>query len=284
MKKLFKGFIISVFLLSMLISIGLCNIYANQRVYEITFKSGSQGIFDESSITGNYEINDKKTSVTFFVNAGDVFPNVPSLIINKGYRNNKWSQELPEVGSKVTGKQVYVAKYIKLVNAVEFVVKYVDTNGVEIATPTIYTTELNQEELVRAKVIDGYQADALQKRLVVSRENVEIHFVYELEKYAQTQVIEEVVNVENYPMDVDVPVSSETDDNTQTEDKLQTSTITDSENISDNQDVVDTKDKENSKLGINKSSLNYVIYSIGIFFIIVLAIILIYMIIKKKGK
>lgn len=205
MKKIFKKLFIAMLFVAMVVPANVVSSLAANREYEITFRSGSQGVFDVSDLGDNATYNSKHTSVTYTVKAGDAFPDVPELIINEGYRNNAWSDELPTVGSTVEEKQVYVAKYTKLVNGVEFTVKYVDTNGVEIATPTIYTTDLGTEEVVRAKTIDGYQPDALQKRLVVSRDEVEIQFVYTSTEEAVTGPVEEqIVYVEGDPVYVDV--------------------------------------------------------------------------------
>ena len=205
MKTILKKIWVALVFVAMIIPMNISTSFAVDREYKITFKSGSQGVFNVSDLGKNATYNDKHTSVTYTVKAGEAFPDVPELIINEGYRNNMWSDELPTVGSQVTEKQVYVAKYTKLVNGVEFTVKYVDTNGVEIATPTIYTTDLGTEEVVRAKTVEGYQPDSLQKRLVVSRENVEIQFVYtSTEQATEAPVIEQIVYVEGEPVYVDV--------------------------------------------------------------------------------
>lgn len=205
MKTILKKIWVALVFVAMIIPVNISTSFAADKEYKITFKSGSQGVFNISDLGKNATYNDKHTSVTYTVKAGEAFPDVPELIINDGYRNNMWSDELPVVGSEVTEKQVYVAKYTKLVNGVEFTVKYVDTNGVEIATPTIYTTDLGTEEVVRAKTVEGYQPDSLQKRLVVSRENVEIQFVYtSTEQATEAPVIEQIVYVEGEPVYVDV--------------------------------------------------------------------------------
>lgn len=204
MRKVLKSITAVLVFLALVIPSSITNISAANRTYEVTFKSGSQGVFDVSDLGPNATYNEKHTSVTYEVEAGDTFPDVPELIINEGYRNNEWSKELPAVNSTVEEKQVYVAKYTKLVNAVEFTVRYVDANGVDLETPMIYTTDLGTEEVVRAKTIDGYTPDALQKRLTVSREEVEIQFVYTPNEVAEPPVIEQIVYVEGEPVYVDV--------------------------------------------------------------------------------
>ena len=204
MRKVLKSITAVLVFLALVIPSSITNISAANRTYEVTFKSGSQGVFDVSDLGPNATYNEKHTSVTYEVEAGGIFPDVPELIINEGYRNNEWSKELPAVNSTVEEKQVYVAKYTKLVNAVEFTVRYVDANGVDLETPMIYTTDLGTEEVVRAKTIDGYTPDALQKRLAVSREEVEIQFVYTPTEVAEPPVQEQIVYVEGEPVYVDV--------------------------------------------------------------------------------
>ena len=155
MKKLMKTLFAVMVMVSMIAPATLTNVSAAK--YEVVFRSGSQGTFKTEGLKGDYVINKDRTVIKYTVNANGTFPDVPELDIKEGYRNNSWSPALPQVGTKVQEKQVYVAKYTKLVNAVEFTVKYVDKNGVELATPSIYTTDLNTEEIVRAKTIDGYQ-------------------------------------------------------------------------------------------------------------------------------
>lgn len=200
MKKILQYIAAFALMFNMICSASSNEINAAQREYEVVFKAGSKGSFDTSDLSGDYTVNKDKTSITFKVEAGEPFPEVPKVNAQEGYRNNEWNKELP-VGSKVEEKQVYVAKYTKLVDAVEFTVKYVDTNGVEIATPRIYTTDMGAEEIVYPKTIEGYQPDVLQKRMVVSRKDVEIQFVYtSTQEATQPPVQEQIVYVEGEPV------------------------------------------------------------------------------------
>ena len=304
MRKVLKSITAVLVFLALVIPSSITNISAANRTYEVTFKSGSQGVFDVSDLGPNATYNEKHTSVTYEVEAGGIFPDVPELIINEGYRNNEWSKELPAVNSTVEEKQVYVAKYTKLVNAVEFTVRYVDANGVDLETPMIYTTDLGTEEVVRAKTIDGYTPDALQKRLTVSREEVEIQFVYTPTEVAEPPVQEQIVYVEGEPVYVDVvqegtgtapgttpgtttPAGGDAGDagdagdtgDTPTEDVEDPDTPQAGDNTEDVEDP-DTPQSDGDKDSTNNNAL-YVAGGIGIVAIIAL---IAYMLSKKKKQ
>lgn len=184
MKVLFKKLCVALLFMTLMIPATVIPTFAQARQYEVTFKAGSHGTFADGS-----------KSVTQKVEAGTALNSVPvpESGTYEGYRiTNTFN-----AGTVIDGKTVFVYKYTKIVNAVEFTVKYVDTNGVEIETPTIYTTELGVEEVVQAKSIEGYQPDALQKRLTVSQDNVEIEFIYTpLEDATQGPVIEQIVYID----------------------------------------------------------------------------------------
>lgn len=184
MKSLFKKLCVAFLFVALVTPATVIPAFAQGRQYEVTFKAGSHGTF----------ANGEK-SVTTKVDAGDTLDYVPAPVSGtyEGYRiTNTFN-----AGTEIDGKTVFVYKYTKIVNAVEFTVKYVDTNGVEIETPTIYTTDLGTEEVVQAKSIEGYQPDALQKRLTVSQDNVEIEFIYTpLEDATQGPVVEQIVYID----------------------------------------------------------------------------------------
>lgn len=166
--------------------------------YDVVFKAGSHGTFTEEP-AGATLSEDKKT-LTYEVGVNEEFPEVPEIKIDEGYRTNGWN-ETPAVGTNVQERQVYVAKYTKLVNAVEFTVKYVDNFGNQLATPRIYTTELGSTQTVFYKDIEGYVVDAYQKTMEVTRDGIEIEFRYTSEaEMAEPPVQEQIVYVEGEPV------------------------------------------------------------------------------------
>lgn len=136
--------------------------------YEIVFKAGAHG-----TIAG-------EKSVAYRKAYGEVFPDEPVVSAESGYAFDGWNKELPEVGSSVTGKEVYVARYITLVDGVEYRVRYVDELGVDIATQKVSVTENGKVIQERAKVLAGYSYDQAVKTLQINTQNREIVFVYTL--------------------------------------------------------------------------------------------------------
>ena len=185
MKALIKKICVALLFVTMMTPATVIPASAAERQYQVTFKAGSHGTFANG---------DK--SVTYTVPAGETLDYVPAPVSGtyEGYR----IVNTFDAGTVIDGKEVFVYKYKKIVNAVEFTVKYVDINGIEIETPTIYTTDLDAEEVVQAKSIEGYQPDALQKRLTVTKDNVEIQFIYTpLEQAEQPLVTEQIVYIDN---------------------------------------------------------------------------------------
>lgn len=136
--------------------------------YEIVFKTGAHG-----TIQGEKSVSYRKAN-------GEVFPDEPNVMAEAGYAFDGWNKELPAVGSSVNGKEVYVARYITLVDGVEYRVRYVDTNGIDIATQKVSVTENGHTVQERAKVLAGYTYDEAEKALQISPDSHEIVFVYTL--------------------------------------------------------------------------------------------------------
>ena len=105
---------------------------AKDVYYEITFRAGAH-----ASING-------KSKVVKKVKYGSQFPDVPDLTIEEGYVFKEWSPVLPKVGSKVEGKQTFVAKCVPVVSGQTYTVRYVDQNDVDIISPKIRIGELGE--------------------------------------------------------------------------------------------------------------------------------------------
>lgn len=136
--------------------------------YAVEFKAGAHGT-----------VNGEK-SVSYLVNSGDVFPNEPSINVESGYVFKGWNKELPEVGSAVEGKQIYVAKYGVVINGLNYTVRYVDENSVDIATPTTMLGEDGEQYTVRAKTVAGYTYQNPSQTFTLDENNKQILIVYTL--------------------------------------------------------------------------------------------------------
>ena len=134
--------------------------------YEIVFKGGLHGTVDNQK------------SVSFKVNANDVFPNEPSVQVEEGYVFTGWSKALPEVGYRVDRKMVFVAKYDVLVNGINYMVRYVNEDNVAIATAKSMMAEKGSVIEERAKVVDNYTYLQATQSITLSETQKEIVFVY----------------------------------------------------------------------------------------------------------
>lgn len=166
MKKI-KSIMIMMFTLCIFL-FPLMNVQVHAAEYEVVFKAGSHG-----TVNGGKE-------VSYRLSNNDIFPNEPSIAVEDGYVFQGWSKELPEVGTNVTGKQVYVAKYGVVINGIIYTVRYVDENKVDIATATTMLGEKGTEYTVRAKTVPGYTFQETTKSFNLESNNQEIVFVYTL--------------------------------------------------------------------------------------------------------
>ena len=141
---------------------------AKDVAYDIVFRTGSHGTFE--GIEG--------TSVTFSVPYQGVFPDVPNVVPESGYVFKGWSEELPDVGSAVTGKKVFVAKYGVLVSGQEYKVRYVNDADVDLLTAKVTIAENGSVVTERARTIEGYTPVETQKSITVSAGENVITFVY----------------------------------------------------------------------------------------------------------
>ena len=161
--------------------------------YEVVFKAGSHG-----TLNGEKE-------VSYRLSSNDVFPDEPSIAVEEGYVFKGWNKQLPDVGSKVSGKAVYVAKYGVVIDGVTYTVRYVDENRVDIATAKTMLAERGTSITERAKTVPGYTYQQAQQSFTVENDT-EILFVYTLtnpeeviryETVEQQEVINQVVNGPN---------------------------------------------------------------------------------------
>lgn len=158
----------------------------NAAEYEIVFKAGAHGTVDG------------KKEVSHRLSTNDVFPDEPAITVEEGYVFKGWNKQLPSVGSKVSGKAVYVAKYGVVIDGVTYTVRYVDENRTDIATPKTMTGEKGSSITERAKNVAGYTYQQAEQTFTLSNE-MEIQFVYtltnpnEVIRY-ETVTEEEIIN------------------------------------------------------------------------------------------
>ena len=154
------------FLFSCLLCMNICVVQAAS--YEISFRGGVNGTVEGQK------------SVTYTVEENSKFPDEPQVEAKDGYVFVGWNKQLPEVGSLVNGKEVYVARYAAVVSGIRYTVHYVNEIGVDIATQRTMVAEEGNEVTLRAKVIAGYESKEKQRKVIVDKEHHVFKFVYKL--------------------------------------------------------------------------------------------------------
>ena len=248
--------------------------------YEIVFKGGAHGTVDG------------KDKVSYRLTTEDIFPNEPDIQTEDGYVFLGWNKELPEPGSLVEGKQVYVAKYGVLVDGITYTVRYVDEEGADIATPRTMIGENGSEITERAKYVSGYEFQQSTQTFTLNRNNQEITFVYTLTNPEEVIRYEEVT--EEVPVDqiVTVPgtvgtdgegTDAGTDQGTGDETGEDTENVDDQETPqSDGEETVDDNETPLSDGDKDESNNNYAIIA-GVAAVAVLALVLLALAKKKKN-
>ena len=151
--------------------------------YDVIFRAGAHGSFNGES---KYVVEKEY---------GTAFPDDPYydnlLAVDEGYVFTGWNKDLPE---KVTGKTVLVAKYTPLVDGVEYKIRYVDQNDVDIVTPRLAIGNVGSSVTVTAKTINDWPVDQSTKTIQLTDGTNEIKFVYTVpEDEVQPEYITEVV-------------------------------------------------------------------------------------------
>jgi hypothetical protein len=137
---------------------------AATAVYKVEFRAGSHGTFsgtDKSVISAEYN------------NALSYIPEPDT--VESGYWFTGYS---PEIQNTVVENAVYVAQYAKLIDSVEYCVRYVDTTGASIATEKIAYANDGDTIAAYAKDISGYKADVAMKTITASSNGNLITFTY----------------------------------------------------------------------------------------------------------
>ena len=117
-----------------------------------------------------------------------------------GYYFTGWNKEVEQT---VTGKAVYVAQYARILDGVEYTIRYVDTAGAELWAKRVGTTERGELITATAPEIEGYTVDAAQKEVRADGDGAQITFVYTTTE-APREVIEEHVQTVNVPGDTNI--------------------------------------------------------------------------------
>ena len=181
--KLFSKIILSLALM-FAVAVPATSKVAAATSYDVIYRAGAHGTINGESkvvIDQVYGTNTTKLSAN-------------DIDVDEGYVFNGWSEKIPDT---VTGRMTFVAKYAPVVDGVDYRVRYVDQNDVEIITPQLALGENGSTVTAYAKTINDWPVDQSSKSTVLKKgETNEIKFVYTVpEDQVQTEYITEYVTV-----------------------------------------------------------------------------------------
>lgn len=246
------------------------NVHAAE--YEVIFKAGAHGTLDGEK------------AVSYRLTNHDLFPDEPSVQVEQGYVFTGWSKELPKVGSNVSGKEVYVAKYGVLINGLNYTIHYVDENKVDIATARTMLGEKGEAYIARPKNIPGYTYQDAETVFTLDENNQRIYIVYRLTNPAliernETVYENEVINQNNTSND-QINNSNQPADDNNNQEQPEDIEIKDNDQPQGNGDVDIEDNKQPMSKGETSNIVNYGIAGCGILLIVAL----LYMVKKKKSN
>lgn len=155
-----------------------------ETTYDVIYRAGAHGTIKGES---KYVENQAYGADTLKLSANDIE-------VDEGYVFKGWSKDIPDT---VTGRMTFVAKYAPVVDGVDYRVRYVDQNDVDIITPQLALGENGSTVTAYAKTINDWPVDQSSKSTVLKKgETNEIKFVYTVpEDEVQTEYITEYVTV-----------------------------------------------------------------------------------------
>ena len=181
--KLFSKIILSLALMFAAAVPAMSKVHAATS-YDVIYRAGAHGTINgESKVV----IDQAYGTATTKLSANDID-------VDEGYVFKGWSEDIPDT---VTGRMTFVAKYAPVVDGVDYRVRYVDQNDVDIITPQLALGENGSTVTAYAKTINDWPVDQSSKSTVLKKgETNEIKFVYTVpEDQVQTEYITEYVTV-----------------------------------------------------------------------------------------
>ena len=253
--NLYKIFFSCLIALSFICNIGVSSALADTNNYSVIFRSGSKGTFEDGSskVTNSCEYGTSYDKIL-----PEVYTDENSLYYFKG-----WNYEIPDI---VTGRKEFVAKYGVIIDAVEYVVEYVDSTGVQIATPVIRKGNLGDTITSYAKEIEGYVANEVSKDTVLT-EDSNIKFVYKSDKTESANNSNSIIAEDNEEQEVNritvvekvYQTVEESSDDSNNSNSSSNNTITSNDTSNNANGQADNNQSEDDNIGQNSndsSSIN----------------------------
>lgn len=163
-------YLISIILVLLLMIPCINGVSAIGKEYKISFKVGSKGVYSDGATSKNIKV-EANSNLSI---APDTL--VAELEIEEGYYFNGWNYTVQQ--ENITKSANYVAQYKRIVDEAVYEVSYVDTQGNQLATPKVVTSNVGIVVAENAINIEGYAVDQLTKTATVEKEGTKIVFTY----------------------------------------------------------------------------------------------------------
>lgn len=165
---------------------------AAEKEYDVIFRAGSQG-----TIGGQKSV---EISVPYGTTLSQYDPEIEAIINSVATNDNyiftgfeSHGKNLNEV--TVDNKTILVAKYTRAVDALEYKINFIDTEGNAVATATAGMANRGDSVLVYARDIDGYTTETQTQEVTITEDGQEINVVYQANDPGTITEIEEITQV-----------------------------------------------------------------------------------------
>lgn len=179
------------------------SVYAAEgKTYQVIYKAGNVGEFTSeyqeyaTGTLGAVSADEKK--IVYEVKAGEAFPQLPQAgnIASEGYFAADSSQWGPE-DDFVTRRSEFVVQYGRLVDGVEYTVRFVDAaSGEQVALPEIAMGNVGEEVTYTAKSIPDYSLVSEASAAIVLDADATLNIITFTYASTKTTNVEEVVRTE----------------------------------------------------------------------------------------
>lgn len=165
---------------------------AAEKEYDVIFRAGSQGTIGgqksvEISVPYGTILSQYDTEIESIINSVAANDNY----IFTGFESH--GQNLNEV--TVDKKTIFVAKYKRAIDALEYKINFIDTEGNAVATATAGMANRGDRVQIYARNIEGYTTATQTQEVTITENGQEINVVYQANDPGTITEVEEVTQV-----------------------------------------------------------------------------------------
>lgn len=165
---------------------------AAEKEYDVIFRAGSRG-----TIGGQKSV---QISVPYGMTLSQYDAEIESIIQSVTADDNYLFTGFESRGTNlnevtVEKKTILVAKYKRAVDALEYKINFVDTDGNPVATATAGMANRGDRVQVYARSIEGYTTDTPSQEVTITEDGQEINVVYQAADPGTITQVEEVTQV-----------------------------------------------------------------------------------------